>query len=104
MRRALPCRCLDSSTRPWHRASESADVFRVIRDRPAIRRAEPGALRTDYCGVNGEQRAARYMVADDYGSAPEHLCQECMQEADRMREPRGLEFYAPRGAAPLRNL
>ena len=44
------------------------------------------------------------MVADDYGSAPEHLCQECMQEADRMRESRGLEFYAPRGAAPLRNL
>lgn len=73
-------------------------------DQITIRRAEAGALCTDYCGANGEQRAARYMVADDYGSAPEYLCQECMQEADRVRESRGLEFHAPRGAAPLRNL
>ena len=100
MRLALPCRCLDSSTRPWHRASESADVFRVIRDRPAIRRAEPGALCTDYCGANGERRAARYMVADDYVSAPECLCQECMEAADRMQQWRGLEFFAPLAANP----
>lgn len=42
LRLALPCRCLDSSTRPWHRASESADVFRVIRDRAAL--ASPNTL------------------------------------------------------------
>lgn len=65
-------------------------------DRITIRRAEPSALCTDYCGANGERRAARYMIADDYGSAPEYLCQSCMEDADFMRESRGLEFFKPR--------
>ena len=34
-------------------------------DRITIRRAEPSALCTDYCGANGERRAARYMIAEE---------------------------------------
>ena len=56
---------------------------------------------TDYCGANDERKAARYMVTECYGGAPEYLRQECMEEADRMQEPRGLEFFTPRGAAEL---